>query len=75
MSTLAGLGMRELGIGLGFLPWLMLEYKITLTDLISKVPYASIEVPEFGVVFIALYYVGLGVLLWWIKKKKALPLL
>ncbi len=58
-----GVVLPELGQGMGWLPWLFLEYLVRLTDLFSRVPGSTFSVPQLNGLLVWGYYALLGLML------------
>ena len=63
VTAAVGVALPELGQGMGWLPWLFLEYLVRLTDLFSRVPGSTFSVPQMSGLLVWGYYVMLGLML------------
>lgn len=62
-TAAVGVALPELGQGMGWVPWLFIEYLVRLTDLFSKVPGSTFSVPQMNGLLVWAYYGLLGVML------------
>ena len=63
VTAAVGVVLPELGQGMGWMPWLFLEYLVRLTDLFAKVPGSTISLPEMNGLLVWAYYGLLGLML------------
>ena len=63
VTAAVGLVLPALGQGMGWLPWLFLEYLVRLTDLFSRVPGSTFSVPQMNGLLVWAYYAVLGIML------------
>ena len=63
VTAAVGLVLPALGQGMGWLPWLFLEYLVRLTDLFSRVPGSTFSVPQMSGLLVWAYYGLLGIML------------
>ncbi len=63
VTAAVGLVLPALGQGMGWFPWLFLEYLVRLTDLFSKVPGSTFSVPQMSGLLVWAYYGLLGLML------------
>jgi len=72
ISTIAGWVYLPLGILLGFIPHLLLQYMLLVADWLAAIPFADVAVTGFGQTAVVLYYLSLvGWLVWKNTKKPA----
>ncbi len=57
-----------LGQLFAYIGWAFLEWMVITATWLSKIPFASVEIPKVGVVIIIIYYLALT--LWLIRKNK-----
>lgn len=63
VTAAVGVALPELGQGMGWFPWLFLEYLVRLTDLFSRIPGSTFSVPQMSGLLVWAYYGLLGVML------------
>ncbi len=63
VTAAVGVALPELGQGMGWFPWLFLEYLARLTDLFSRIPGSTLSVPPMSGLFVWAYYGLLGLML------------
>jgi competence protein ComEC len=74
ISTLISWVLPLLGKGLALFGWGALQGIILIATGLSKVPYASLEIPHVHGAFVIVYYVLLGLALVWIRSRRSLIL-
>ena len=69
-AGMAGLVFLPLGKFVGFLPYILLKIELFVIQWMASLPWASVEVKNFGWKYITVYYFFLAVVLTHVKKKK-----
>lgn len=69
-AGMAGFVFLPLGKLVGFLPYILLKIELFVIQWMASLPWASVEVKNFGWKYITVYYFFLAVVLTHVKKKK-----
>lgn len=52
----------------GYLTWVFLQYEIKIIEILARIPLASVEVKNVGWIFVVVYYGGVFVIYYMLKK-------
>lgn len=70
-----GMIFHALGLVLSWPAWLLLTYILKVIDLFSKIPFVSITLSNIHWIWLAIFYLILGFMVWRFQKKQTLKFL